>query len=107
MADPISSHTEKAPIVIFSKITCPYSCKTKKLITELGYKFKSVELDEVKDRDVLEDHLKRITGADSTPYIFIAKKYIGNNKDIQQLSRDSKLIPMLQGAGAPQYAKIY
>jgi glutaredoxin 3 len=108
MAD-VNAIVDKAPVVIFSKTTDPYSCKSKKLITQLGFKFKPVELDEIleqKEREGLESSLRASTGSAATPYIFIGKKYIGNNKDLQLLHKHNKLQSLLQSAGGLEYGKI-
>jgi len=96
------------PVLIVSKTTDPYSCKAKKVITGLGYKFRSVELDELdaKERESLHDALKKATKSTLTPYVFIGKKYIGDNKEVQTLAKETKLAPMLQSAGAKEYGKV-
>lgn len=98
---------EDNPVVVFSKITCPYSAKTKKVITSLGFKFTTVELDQVENGDEIEAQLQKETKLNSTPYVFVSKKCIGDNKDIQILHKENKLIEMLKTAGAKEHFNNY
>ena len=106
MVDVVNDITTNNPVVIFSKVTCPYSVKSKKLITTLGFKFMAIELDERADRAELEEALNQVTGLDSTPYIFIGGRCIGNNKDIQLMGQQDLLVPALQDANAYEHGKL-
>lgn len=107
MADTVKDLINNNPVVIFSKVTCPYSVKSKRLITGLGYKFKSIELDEREDRTDLEKALKASTDLEGTPFIFIGGKCIGNNKDVQLMAQKEVLVSTLTAANAYEYGKLY
>lgn len=108
---------------MFSKSYCPYCKASKSLLTELGAKFYTIELDQVgtslipwmstrsfsqavtdllpfvlDDGAALQDALEGMTGQRSVPNIFIAKKHIGGNSDLQ--SRKKDLPELLKDAGA-------
>jgi len=88
-------------VVVFSKSYCPYCRATKTLLNEkLGSqdKYFLMELDQVEDGAALQDALEDITGQRSVPNIFIAKKHIGGNSDLQ--SKKGELDGLLKEAGA-------
>jgi len=88
------------PVVVFSKSYCPYCRATKTLLNEkLGSdKYFLMELDQVEDGAALQDALEDITGQRSVPNVFIGKKHIGGNSDLQ--AKKGELDGLLQGAGA-------
>jgi glutaredoxin 3 len=98
--------SSSAPVVVFSRTTDPYSVKAKRLLTSLGYKFKSIDLDERTDGKVLEEEIKTLTGLSNTPFIFIGGECVGDNKDLQLLHKLNKLSPMLRDAGAKEHGKL-
>ncbi len=106
---------------MFSKSYCPYCKASKTLLTELGAKFYTIELDQVGTSDIqqlspkvlnavadlspfsddgsaIQDALEGMTGQRSVPNIFIAKKHIGGNSDLQSQKKD--LPDLLKDAGA-------
>jgi glutaredoxin 3 len=88
------------PVVVFSKSYCPYCRATKTLLNEkLGSdKYFLMELDQVEDGAALQDALEDITGQRSVPNVFIGKKHIGGNSDLQ--AKKGELDSLLQVAGA-------
>jgi glutaredoxin 3 len=88
------------PVVVFSKSYCPYCRATKTLLNEkLGSdKYFLMELDQVEDGAALQDALEDITGQRSVPNVFIGRKHIGGNSDLQ--AKRGELDGLLQGAGA-------
>lgn len=85
-------------VAVFSKSYCPYCSSSKKLLDSLGAKYKLVELDEVADGAALQDALQEISGQRTVPNIFINKKHIGGNSDLQ--AKSSQLKSILADAGA-------
>jgi glutaredoxin 3 len=87
------------PVVVFSKSYCPYCRATKTLLNEkLGAdKYFLMELDQVEDGAALQDALEDLTGQRSVPNVFIGKKHIGGNSDLQ--AKRGELDELLQGAG--------
>ncbi|EOD52910.1 putative glutaredoxin protein [Neofusicoccum parvum] len=85
-------------VAVFSKSYCPYCRATKSLLSELGAKYYAIELDQVDDGAAIQDALEEITGQRSVPNIFIDKKHIGGNSDLQ--SKKSELPNLLKAAKA-------
>ncbi|KAF2139503.1 uncharacterized protein K452DRAFT_253921 [Aplosporella prunicola CBS 121167] len=85
-------------VAVFSKSYCPYCKATKSLLSEMGAKFYAIELDQVDDGAAIQDALQDMTGQRSVPNIFIAKKHIGGNSDLQ--GKKGELPKMLQAAKA-------
>ncbi|KAJ5218997.1 glutaredoxin Grx1 [Penicillium cinerascens] len=85
-------------VVVFSKSYCPYCVATKKLLNELGANFTTLELDQIDDGSAIQDALQEITNQRSVPNIFINKKHIGGNSDLQ--ARKSELPALLKAANA-------
>ncbi|KAI0376366.1 putative glutaredoxin [Hypomontagnella monticulosa] len=77
-------------VAVFSKSYCPYCRSSKKLLDSLGAKYKLVELDEVSDGAALQDALEEISGQRTVPNIWIGKKHIGGNSDLQAKSGELK-----------------
>ncbi|KAM3539595.1 hypothetical protein ARSEF1564_007505 [Beauveria bassiana] len=70
------------------------------LLSSLDANAKIVELDEEDDGSALQDALEQISGQRTVPNVYIAKKHIGGNSDIQSLSSSGKLKALLAEAGA-------
>jgi len=85
-------------VAVFSKSYCPYCKATKALLTELGAKYYTIELDQVDDGAAIQDALEQINGQRSVPNIYIKKQHIGGNSDLQ--ARKSQLPTLLKEAGA-------
>ena len=111
-------------IAVFSKSWCPYCRAAKQLLTDQGAKFYTVELDEVgmsaflrlavspshsipandlthsypDDGSAIQDALQEMTHQRSVPSIFIDKKHIGGNSDLQ--ARKAALPKLLKDAHA-------
>jgi len=85
-------------VAIFSKSYCPYCKATKALLSQLGAKYYAIELDQVDDGAAIQDALEDMTRQRSVPNIFIGKKHIGGNSDLQ--AQKSQLPSLLKEAGA-------
>ncbi|KAM3531003.1 hypothetical protein MY4038_004675 [Beauveria bassiana] len=91
---------DENPVMVFSKSYCPYCKSTKSLLSSLDANAKIVELDEEDDGSALQEALEQISGQRTVPNVYIAKKHIGGNSDIQSLSSSGKLKALLAEAGA-------
>ncbi|KAJ2961279.1 hypothetical protein NQ176_g11013 [Zarea fungicola] len=91
---------DENPVMVFSKSWCPYCKATKSLLSSLDVDFKTVELDQESDGAAIQDALEGISGQRSVPNIYISKKHIGGNSDIQSLNNSGKLKSLLAEAGA-------
>ncbi|TVY48895.1 Glutaredoxin [Lachnellula occidentalis] len=85
-------------VAVFSKSYCPYCKATKSLLSELGAKYYAIELDQVEDGSDIQAALKEINGQTSVPNVYINKKHIGGNSDLQ--AAKGKLPELLKEAGA-------
>jgi len=85
-------------VAVFSKSYCPYCKASKALLTELGAKFYSIELDQVDDGSDIQNVLRELTGQTSVPNIFIKQAHIGGNSDLQ--AKKGELKNLLKDAGA-------
>jgi len=89
---------EENGVAVFSKSYCPYCKATKALLSDLGAKYYSIELDQVEDGVDIQAALREINGQSSVPNIYINKKHIGGNSDLQAKKGD--LPELLKDAGA-------
>ncbi|KAI9724644.1 MAG: hypothetical protein M1828_003513 [Chrysothrix sp. TS-e1954] len=85
-------------VAVFSKSYCPYCKATKALLSEQGAKAYIIELDQVDDGAAIQDALEEMTHQRSVPNVFIAKKHIGGNSELQ--AKRGELPQMLQEANA-------
>jgi glutaredoxin 3 len=110
-------------LVVFSKSYCPYCKSSKALLTGIGAPYFVLELDQIgtysvkrepdlqkknnandvsfgiiDDGAAIQDALEEITNQRSVPNIFINKKHIGGNSDLQ--ARKAELPTLLKEAGA-------
>lgn len=85
-------------VVVFSKSYCPYCKASKSLLSELGAKYYTLELDQTDDGSDIQDALQEISGQRTVPNVYIAKKHIGGNSDLQGLK--GQLPALLKDAGA-------
>ncbi|GAA6039451.1 hypothetical protein JCM8097_009553 [Rhodosporidiobolus ruineniae] len=86
---------EGGRIVVFSKSYCPYCNATKKLLKDLGEDFDVYELDQLDDGSDWQAYLADKTGQRTVPSVFINKKHIGGNSDLQALHKSGELKKLL------------
>jgi len=89
---------DEHPVAVFSKSYCPYCKASKALLTELGANFYAIELDQVDDGAEIQDALQEISAQRTVPNIFIGKKHIGGNSDLQ--AKKAELPELLKAAAA-------
>ncbi|KAJ1920136.1 hypothetical protein H4219_001509 [Mycoemilia scoparia] len=87
---------EKNAVIVFSKTYCPFCKQTKSSLASLNAKFKTVELDEIEDGSKIQDFLEEYTKQRSVPNIFINKKHIGGNSDLQKKIKEGTIQKMLK-----------
>ncbi|XP_010555955.1 PREDICTED: glutaredoxin-C2 [Tarenaya hassleriana] len=88
------------PVVVFSKTYCPFCVDVKKLLQEVGVKFKAVELDTEGDGSGIQSALAEWTGQRTVPNVFIGGNHIGGCDTTKGLHKKGKLVPLLTEAGA-------
>ncbi|KAJ5184788.1 Glutaredoxin [Penicillium cf. griseofulvum] len=84
-------------VVVFSKSYCPYCDSSKKLLDSLNAKYTTLELDLEEEGAAIQSALAEISSQRTVPNIFINKKHIGGNSDLQS-KKDLK--ELLKAAGA-------
>ncbi|KAJ5487730.1 hypothetical protein N7530_002030 [Penicillium desertorum] len=84
-------------VVVFSKSYCPYCDSSKKLLDSLNAKYTTLELDLEEEGAAIQSALAEISSQRTVPNIFINKKHIGGNSDLQG-KKDLK--ELLKEAGA-------
>ncbi|KAJ5944718.1 hypothetical protein N7516_004886 [Penicillium verrucosum] len=84
-------------VVVFSKSYCPYCDSSKKLLDGLNAKYTALELDQDEEGAAIQSALAELSGQRTVPNIFINKKHIGGNSDLQG-KKDLK--DLLKSAGA-------
>lgn len=65
----ISEHT----VVVFSKSTCPYCARVKKLFGDVRADIYLIEINKRDDMSALQDALQRMTGARTVNLVFCVK----------------------------------
>nr|CAA89699.1 glutaredoxin [Ricinus communis] len=87
-------------VVVFSKTYCPYCTSVKKLLDQLGAKYKVVELDTESDGSEIQTALAEWTGQRTVPNVFIGGKHIGGCDSTTAKHSQGQLVPLLTEAGA-------
>ncbi|KAK9067311.1 hypothetical protein SSX86_014637 [Deinandra increscens subsp. villosa] len=88
------------PVVIFSKSYCTYCVSVKKLLTELGSSFKTIELNLESNGSAMQSALYEWTGQRTVPSVFIGGKHIGGCDSTLAMHKAGKLVPLLRQAKA-------
>jgi glutaredoxin 3 len=85
--------------VVFSKSYCPYCQNTKRILESYDAKYKAIELNQENDGDAIQSALAELTGQRTVPNIFINKKHIGGNSDLEKI-KGKDLEALLKEASA-------
>jgi glutaredoxin 3 len=85
-----------APVVIYTRSTCPYCIRAKRLLEMLGARFEEIDINREPAR---RSEMIGLAGGRSTvPQIFIAGRHIGGCDDLFELEMDGKLKALLAEA---------
>jgi len=82
-----------AKVVIYSKSHCPYCDRAKNLLKKKGVSYEEINVDG-KFEEL--DALKKRTGLQTVPQIFIDDTLVGGYTDLAALDQSGKLDPMLK-----------
>lgn len=74
------SAKKRPPITMFSKAGCSYCARAKKMLQERGLDFEEIPL----SRGVTTRTLKAVSGASTTPQIFISGRLIGGSEALEE-----------------------
>jgi glutaredoxin 3 len=80
-------------VEIYSKLTCPYCVRAKRLFDAKGVNYQEHRLDF--DGTRRQEMIQRANGRTTVPQIFIDGRHIGGCDDLLDLERAGKLDPLL------------
>lgn len=92
----VKSLVDTNNIMVFLKSYCPYCKSTKSLLDKYSKNYKVVELDEIDNGSVMQRALQEMTGQRTVPNVFINKKHIGGNSDLQSLQAKGALASLIK-----------
>ncbi|KAI1869932.1 hypothetical protein JX265_003238 [Neoarthrinium moseri] len=93
-------YIDENAVAVFEKTWCPYCQETKATLKALKANVEFIQLDKRDDGSAIQDALVEISGQRSVPNIFINKKHIGGNSDLQETRHKGKLDDLLKEANA-------
>ncbi|KAM5571998.1 glutaredoxin [Rosa sericea] len=96
----VKTTVNSTPVVVFSKTYCGYCRRVKQLLTQVGARYKVVELDEGVDGGEIQAALAEWTGQTTVPNVFIAGKHVGGCDSVLERHQSGQLLPLLREAGA-------
>lgn len=82
-------------IFIFSKTTCPYCTKVKKLFKDINEPYEVMELDQAPHGDEVKSALAERVGKTSVPQVFVKGILIGGCDDTHNAFENGKLRDLL------------
>ncbi|KAL8565239.1 hypothetical protein ACOMHN_001137 [Nucella lapillus] len=89
-------------VVMFSKSTCPFCEKAKKVFEKLIKEgtlstddYEVVEIDGDPKCSDIQDLMQKMTGGRSVPRVFVKGKFIGGGDDVVAMGKSGKLVPLL------------
>lgn len=85
----------KPTIDIYTKFSCPYCSRAKRLLSEKGAEFN--EYDITMGGPKREEMMERAPNARTVPQIFIGDTHVGGSDELAELERSGKLDGMLAG----------
>ena len=87
-----------ARVEIYTKFSCPYCFRAKRLLDEKGVDYEEYEINSLPGKR--DEMLGRANGRTTVPQIFIGGRHVGGSDDLAELERGGRLDTMLQDAGA-------
>jgi len=88
----VSEWIEKNDVMVFSKTTCPFCIKLKKIFKEKRIEFVSVELNTMGEDGVkIQEELLKTSGQKTVPNVFVRGKHIGGSDTTLDLLKEGKL----------------
>ena len=99
VADKVAVEIASAPVVVFSKASCPFCNQVNQLFNTLKVEAKCIELSGA-GGPAIQDELQTLTGARSVPRVFVGGKFIGGGDDTMDKYYDGSLEKLLAEAGA-------
>lgn len=83
-------------VFVFSGTYCPYCDRAKASLKKLGVAFlhREIDLEPLSKSDEIK--LDELSGFDTIPKIFVGKKCIGGNSDLQELIKSGEIYNILE-----------
>ena len=85
-----------AKIEIYTKATCPYCIRAKKLLDMKGVDYCDYEISG--DEEKRAEMIQRANGRTTVPQVFIDGEHVGGSDDLMQLEMSGKLDERLKAA---------
>lgn len=85
-----------APVVIYTRSTCPYCIRAKRLLEMRGARFEEIDINREPHRRA--EMIGRAGGRSTVPQIFIGGRHVGGCDDLFELEMDGKLEALLAAA---------
>ncbi len=82
-----------ADVEIYTKSTCPYCIRAKKMLDMKGVQYREYEV--AGDQAKLNEMIERSGGRSTVPQIFVDGRHIGGCDDLFSLEMDGKLADLL------------
>ncbi len=82
-------------IVIYTKDSCPYCARAKRLLDARGYAYDEINVEGNADKRAW---LVEVTGRRTVPQIFIDGQAVGGSDDLHELDRAGGLAKLVEGA---------
>ncbi|XP_013413340.1 glutaredoxin-2, mitochondrial [Lingula anatina] len=92
----INEEVSKNCVTIFSKTSCGFCKRTKRLLDQLEVPYKSIELNCRDDGPLIQQELQVMTGSSTVPSVFVNGQYIGGSDDTNRLQKEGKLLPLVR-----------
>ncbi|XP_071748630.1 thioredoxin reductase 1, cytoplasmic isoform X2 [Lepeophtheirus salmonis] len=83
-------------VTIFSKTTCPFCVKVKKLFDSLKVNYLTIELDLLENGSAIQQSLADKTGQRTVPNVFINGDHLGGADDTLKAASEERLLPMIK-----------
>ena len=87
---------DEEDVLVFSKTTCGFCAKTKKIFEALGQEATVYELDKLENGFKIQQLLEDMTNQRTVPNVFVKQQHIGGNSDTYALFQSGKLKEMLE-----------
>lgn len=85
-----------APVVIYTRTTCPYCIRAKRLLEMRGATFEEIDINRYPERRA--EMIGRAKGRTTVPQIFIGGRHVGGCDDLFELEMGGKLEALLAAA---------
>jgi len=82
-------------VMVFSKTTCPFCHKIKKMFEDKKVKIEVLELDQIANGPEIQAALLEKSGQRTVPNVFINGNHIGGCDDTLKLAAEDKLLPLI------------